>query len=104
MTMERRARKESVQMSRRQWMVCGVGAILGEMAPLNVSIAADKLSKAAVFYQDHSSPRKSCSFCAHYLPATEPGKAAQCQVVAGDIAPQGHCVIWTERNPGDRCA
>lgn len=99
-----RFHNEILRMSRRHWLLCGVGAILVEMMSLRHSIAAEKLSKAAVFYQDHSLPRKSCSFCAHFLPAHEPGKAGQCQIVAGDIAPQGHCAVWTERNPGDRCA
>lgn len=103
MITKRRFREEPVRMSRRQWLLFGAGAIFAEMTSLQQSIAAEKLSKAAVLYQDHSLQRKSCSSCAHFLPAAEPAKAGQCQIVAGDIASQGHCVVWTERNPTDSC-
>ncbi len=93
----------AVRANRRQWLQCAAAAFLVEMTRSRVARAGDKLSKGAVSYQDHSSVGKPCSGCAHYLPLVEPSRPGQCQVVAGDVGPFGHCILWTERNPSDSC-
>ncbi len=92
-----------VRVNRRRWLRCVGATIVIEAAGSAVARAADKLSKGAVSYEDHSSVGKACSGCAHYLPAAEPSKPGQCQIVADDVGPLGHCILWTERNPSDSC-
>ncbi len=90
-------------LNRRQVLQFGAGAILVEMTCSKAANASVKLQRGAVSYEDHSSVGKPCSACGHYIPNAEASSPGQCQVVAGQVGPHGHCILWTERNSTDSC-
>jgi hypothetical protein len=52
------------------------------------AIAAQKISKNAVAYQDHPDGDKQCAKCAQFQPPDA------CKMVEGPISPQGSCRIF----------
>jgi hypothetical protein len=64
------------------------GAVVILNAPPNAAIAAPKISKAAVAYQDHPDGDKRCDKCVQFQ-APE-----ACKMVEGSISPQGSCRIF----------
>ena len=65
--------------------VTGIGAIL---AASTDAALANKLPQSAVNYRPKPNGSKQCSNCALF----EPPRA--CKNVAGDISPDGWCVLW----------
>jgi hypothetical protein len=63
------------------------GATIGSTLP-NAAIAAPKISKKAVAYQDHPDGDKRCEKCAQFQPPDA------CKMVEGPISPQGSCRIF----------
>jgi hypothetical protein len=57
-------------------------------APPNPAIAAPKISKKAVAYQDHPDGDKECAKCAQFQPPDA------CKMVEGPVSPQGSCRIF----------
>ena len=57
----------------------------------NTAIAAPKISKAAVAYQDQPNGDKRCDKCAQFQAPDA------CKVVEGPISPQGSCRIFMLR-------
>ena len=53
------------------------------------AVAAPKISKAAVAYQDHPNGDKRCDKCVQFQPP------AACKMVEGTISPEGSCRIFT---------
>jgi hypothetical protein len=51
-----------------------------------------KLAQAKVKYQDQPKGEQSCANCLNFLP-----ESSTCRVVAGQVSPQGWCVIWTRK-------
>lgn len=51
------------------------------------------MTKAGAGYADHPGPNGSrCDGCQFYVPdASKPSSAGTCQIVAGDISPNGYC-------------
>ena len=90
-------------LNRRQVFQVGAGAVLVEVTCSKAANASAKLQRGAVSYEDHPSVGKPCSACGHYIPNAEASSPEQCQVVAGEVGPHGHCILWTERNPSDSC-
>ena len=100
---EARVSSAFVCLNRRQVLQFGAGAVLVEVICSKAANASAKLQRGAVSYEDHSSVGKPCSACGHYIPNAEASNPGQCQVVAGEVEPHGHCILWTERNPTDSC-
>jgi hypothetical protein len=86
------ARGPMWETSRRLMLSGGLGAI---MAGLAARVAAaqqpTKLAQSVVMYQDHPKGNQKCSLCAHFLPPNA------CQIVAGDISPNGWCGVFTPK-------
>ena len=68
-------------------LVCATGLAATLAASTNAAMAA-KLPKTAVNYKTSPNGDKKCSTCALF----EPPNA--CKNVAGDIDPNGWCVLW----------
>jgi hypothetical protein len=75
---------------RRAFLQYAVGAASGVTISiaLNTAIAAPKVSKQAVAYQDHPDGEKRCESCAQFQPPNA------CKMVDGQISPQGSCRIF----------
>jgi hypothetical protein len=58
------------------------------------SAGAAKSAQSAVQYQTTPKGTAKCSGCKFFLPGTPKG---QCQVVAGDISPDGWCVVYSAK-------
>jgi hypothetical protein len=82
---------KSALLRRRALLQCAVGAA-GAAAICstlqNPAIAAPKISKKAVAYQDHPDGDKQCEKCAQFQPPDA------CKMVEGPISPQGSCRIF----------
>ncbi len=59
--------------------------------------AADKLTKAAVNYQDKPKAGKDCDDCLQFIPGATAKAAGTCKVVEGVISPQGYCAAFTPK-------
>jgi hypothetical protein len=75
---------------------CAAGAALLGSQPAE---AAASLSKAAVGYRDVPYQGKVCAQCVYFIfkPASGPGPASRCQLVAGAINPAGWCDVWAPK-------
>lgn len=69
-----------------QYAAAAPGATIS--VALNTAIAAPKVSKQAVSYQDHPDGEKRCEKCAQFQPPDA------CKMVDGQISPQGSCRIF----------
>jgi hypothetical protein len=81
----------SDRLSRRSILLEGVASAAGIAVALAASTnaaMANKLPQKSVSYRDAPNAGKKCSECALF----EPPKA--CKNVAGDISPNGWCVLW----------
>ena len=65
------------------------GGLVISCGSSNDAIAAAKISKRAVAYQDHPDGEKRCEKCAQFQPPDA------CKVVEGPVGPQGSCRIFT---------
>jgi hypothetical protein len=83
--------KRSARLSRRSLLqratsAAGAAAVLG--APPIMAVAAPKISKKTVAYQDHPEGEKRCDKCVQFQPPDA------CKMVEGPISPQGSCRIF----------
>jgi len=69
-----------------QYAAAAAGATIS--VALNTAVAAPKVSKQAVAYQDHPDGEKRCEKCAQFQPPNA------CKLVDGQISPQGSCRIF----------
>jgi hypothetical protein len=80
-----------ILLARRSLLQCALGAA-GAIAILGAApkhaVAAPKISKKAVAYQDHPEGDKRCDRCAQFQPPDA------CKMVEGPISPQGSCRIF----------
>lgn len=56
---------------------------------------AQKSPQDAVKYQDHPKDGQKCSSCRFFQPPQTGNGPGQCKLVAGEIAPDGWCQLWT---------
>lgn len=63
---------------------CVLIALRAEQTPAQAE-GQPKLAKADASYQDRPNGQQHCAICAHYLPP------AACQVVQGEVSPNGWC-------------
>jgi hypothetical protein len=76
-----------------QFAVGAAGTATVLYASSNAAIAAPKISKAAVAYQDSPNGDKRCDKCAQFQPPDA------CKMVEGSISPQGSCRIFIPLHP-----
>lgn len=67
------------------------------------ALAADKCQqgttpKAAMMYQDKPHGKQQCSGCGHFCAGANAKAAGSCNVVKGQISPQGWCVAFTPKS------
>ncbi len=65
-------------------------ALAGVLAATGLEAEA-KSSKAAVKYQNHPKGNQKCSGCRLFQ------KPHGCQIVAGNISPNGWCIAWAKK-------
>ena len=65
--------------------VLAVGAGCAIVTLSSRQAAAQKLAKAEAHYQDRPNDQQHCAACAFYLPPVA------CQVVRGEVSPNGWC-------------
>jgi len=71
-----------------QYAIGAAGGVAICCAPPISAVAAPKISKKAVAYQDHPDGEKQCVKCAQFQPPDA------CKMVEGPISPQGSCRIF----------
>jgi hypothetical protein len=54
--------------------------------------------KSQVNYQDHPKRGQQCSGCQYYLPSKDGDNTGECKKVAGKIAPNGWCQLYTPQS------
>ncbi len=64
-------------------------ATVTENAP---AAAANKVKKEAVQYQEQPKGDQRCGLCLHFQPESN-----SCQLVEGQISPDGWCILWTKK-------
>lgn len=90
----RKQPKESL--SRRQLLPTIIGAIgvataAISLAESNSAAAQSKTDKTTAKYQDHPNNGQHCSQCNYFRPPKS------CQLVAGDISPNGWCSFFLKK-------
>jgi len=60
--------------------------------------AADKTPQKAVQYQDTPKGDAKCSGCKFFQPGTDAKAKGKCQVVEGDISPDGWCAVYSAKS------
>jgi hypothetical protein len=60
--------------------------------------AAAKSPQSAVQYQTTPNGTAKCAGCKFFLPGADANAKGQCQVVAGDISPNGWCVVYSAKS------
>ena len=83
--------KSSARFSRRsllQRVTSAAGAAAVLCATPIAAVAAPKISKKAVAYQDHPEGEKRCDKCVQFQPPDA------CKMVEGPISPEGSCRIF----------
>ena len=83
-------------LSRRQLLPTIIGAIGAvtaavSLAESNSAEAQSKVDKTTAKYQDHPNSGNSCSLCNYFRPPKS------CQLVAGDISPNGWCSFFMKK-------
>ena len=82
-------RDHKFETSRRLMLAGGLGVVTaGLVAETGAAQQPTKLAQSVVMYQDHPKGDQKCSICAHFLPPNA------CQIVAGDISPNGWCGVF----------
>ena len=81
-------------MSRRALL----GAAAAAASTLLVAKAeAGNIPQKAVKYQDSPNNGHQCSGCKLFEPGATPDALGKCKSVAGDIHPNGWCVLWAAK-------
>ena len=70
-------------------------AIVPSLLRANGALAATKLAKKDVKYQDKPEAGKDCDECVHFIPGSKSKATGTCRVVEGAINPHGYCVSLT---------
>jgi hypothetical protein len=59
--------------------------------------SSSKSPQSAVQYQTTPKGTAKCSGCRFFMPGADAKAKGQCQVVAGDIDPDGWCVVYSAK-------
>ncbi|WMS42694.1 high-potential iron-sulfur protein [Acuticoccus sp. MNP-M23] len=82
-------------LSRRQFMGATLGVAAAAMATTKVN--AQALEKSAVQYQEEPKGEQNCANCAFFVPGADAAAMGSCQMVQGEIHPDGWCAIWAPK-------
>ena len=66
-------------------------------ATVSAASAAAKSPQNAVQYQDKPKGDAKCSGCKFFIAGKDPKAKGKCQVVDGDISPEGWCVVYSAK-------
>lgn len=58
---------------------------------------AGNIPQKSVKYQDNPNNGRQCSGCKFFQAGATPDAPGKCQSVAGDILPNGWCVLWAAK-------
>lgn len=58
----------------------------------NPPVAANKVKKEAVQYQEQAKGDQKCSLCLQFQPESN-----SCKLVEGSISPDGWCILWIKQ-------
>ena len=87
------------KISRRSFLKGAMFLAAGTAIPLAAfsrnALADNKVSKAAMHYQDKPNGSARCSGCIQFIPGS--GKMGTCKVVAGSISPDGWCLAFSPK-------
>lgn len=84
----------------RRKLLHGVIAVSGVAAGtvfLGHQAKAQKASKEAMRYQGQPKNGQKCSGCSLFIPGESASSNGTCQVVEGEISPEGWCVSFTPK-------
>lgn len=91
---------EKIDQSRRDLFkksaIAAVGLAVAGVA-LGAKPAAAKMTQAGAMYQPKPHGSQKCSACARFTPGPKPTADGSCAVVAGQISPDGWCVMFTPK-------
>ena len=82
-------REEERGVSRRTWLLMGVGA-LGAAVP-GLAAAQQKMAQKLVQYQEKPKGAQQCDQCLHFV------APASCKMVEGTINPKGWCALFAPK-------
>ena len=87
--------------SRRSLVKRGICALAG-IAIVSLTgtraLAADKLAKSAVQYEDRAKKEGAdCDDCIQFVPGKTATAMGTCKIVEGEINPHGHCIAFTPK-------
>ncbi|MEO6971862.1 MAG: high-potential iron-sulfur protein [Rhodoferax sp.] len=79
--------------------VAAVGAVAatGLLKTTPARAQAAKASQAVAMYQATPHGKDQCDNCIHFIPGKTPKAIGTCMVVAGNVAPQGWCVMYARK-------
>jgi hypothetical protein len=83
-------------LSRRQFVGTGLGLAAG-LALVGNARAQASLDKEAVQYQETPHEGQRCDECVFWIPGSDPQALGACQMVKGEIHPDGWCAIWAAK-------
>jgi hypothetical protein len=75
------------------------GMALVPLLLVSRNVAAAKLAKADVRYQDRPHARKDCDDCLQFIPGATAKARGTCKIVEGPVSPHGYCLAFTPK-PG----
>lgn len=91
------AKDNNIKLSRRRLLQSAL--VVGATAPLLLSKPAlaggAKMTKQAAQYQDKPNNDKDCSKCRFFQKPKNGEKMGTCQIVQGEISPQGYCMLFS---------
>jgi hypothetical protein len=89
--------RKSVLISFLSFPFAAVAAASQASAAAKSPATASKSPQSAVQYQTTPKGTAKCSGCKFFLPGADANAKGQCQVVAGDISPDGWCVVYSAK-------
>jgi hypothetical protein len=75
-------------------LVAGLAAAPWALRP---AAAQAKAAKAAMQYQEQPKNGQACATCSLFIPGPTPDAKGACQVVEGDISPNGWCTAYVKK-------
>lgn len=87
----RLSRRKFLKVSVTSAAIVGVGALSDAMYSPTVAQTAGTTPKSAARYRDSPNRGRRCAGCTHFL------KPNRCEIVAGEISPNGWCRFHTPR-------
>jgi hypothetical protein len=77
--------------------VAGLTGLAAVTMVASPAAEAAGMAKSAVQYQDSPKDGHRCDGCALWIPGPSPTARGKCKAVAGSIAPQGWCSLWSPK-------